>query len=43
MVQRLLELPDVPHPNHAADALAVAICHINSHAIRSLQRQVANQ
>jgi crossover junction endodeoxyribonuclease RuvC len=29
MVQRLLALPEPPHPDHAADALAVAICHAN--------------
>jgi crossover junction endodeoxyribonuclease RuvC len=27
MVQRLLALPEPPRPDHAADALAVAICH----------------
>jgi len=27
MVQMILALPDLPTPNHAADALAVAICH----------------
>ena len=27
MVQILLGLPEVPSPDHAADALAVAICH----------------
>jgi crossover junction endodeoxyribonuclease RuvC len=27
MVKAILGLPDVPTPNHAADALAVAICH----------------
>jgi len=27
MVQRLLALPERPVPDHAADALAVAICH----------------
>jgi crossover junction endodeoxyribonuclease RuvC len=27
MVKAILALPEVPHPNHAADALAVAICH----------------
>ena len=27
MVQALLSLPEVPTPDHAADALAVAICH----------------
>jgi crossover junction endodeoxyribonuclease RuvC len=29
MVQRLLALPDPPRPDHAADALAVAVCHLN--------------
>ena len=27
MVKAILALQEVPHPNHAADALAVAICH----------------
>ena len=27
MVKMILALPDVPKPHHAADALAVAICH----------------
>ena len=29
MVQALLSLPAIPSPDHAADALAVAICHAN--------------
>jgi crossover junction endodeoxyribonuclease RuvC len=29
MVKRLLALRDPPAPDHAADALAVAICHLN--------------
>jgi crossover junction endodeoxyribonuclease RuvC len=29
MVQTLLSLPELPAPDHAADALAVAICHAN--------------
>jgi len=29
MVQALLALPEVPRPDHAADALAVAVCHAN--------------
>jgi crossover junction endodeoxyribonuclease RuvC len=29
MVQALLGLADEPHPDHAADALAVAVCHVN--------------
>jgi crossover junction endodeoxyribonuclease RuvC len=27
MVQMILGLPELPKPHHAADALAVAICH----------------
>ncbi|NOZ30230.1 MAG: crossover junction endodeoxyribonuclease RuvC [Chloroflexi bacterium] len=30
MVRMLLGLPDVPRPDDAADAIAVAICHIHS-------------
>jgi crossover junction endodeoxyribonuclease RuvC len=30
MVQTLLALPDLPRPDHASDALAVAICHCNA-------------
>jgi crossover junction endodeoxyribonuclease RuvC len=29
MVQAVLALAEPPHPDHAADALAVAICHVN--------------
>jgi crossover junction endodeoxyribonuclease RuvC len=29
MVQTLLALTDLPRPDHAADALAIAICHTN--------------
>jgi len=29
MVKALLELGEIPHPDDAADALAVAICHIH--------------
>lgn len=29
MVQALLSLPAPPRPDHAADALAVAVCHVN--------------
>ena len=29
MVRLLLKLPELPEPDHAADALAVAICHAN--------------
>ena len=30
MVGAMLSLPELPRPDHAADALAVAICHANS-------------
>jgi crossover junction endodeoxyribonuclease RuvC len=30
MVQTLLELAELPRPDHASDALAVAICHHNA-------------
>jgi len=29
MVKLLLGLPEIPSPDHAADALAIAICHAN--------------
>ena len=32
MVQALLSLDELPRPDHAADALAVAICHAHHHA-----------
>ena len=35
MVQSLLALPDAPAPDHAADALAVAICHANGAPMRA--------
>ena len=34
MVGALLALPEPPQPDHAADALAVAICHANGEALR---------
>jgi len=30
MVKILLNLPEIPRPDHASDALAVAICHIHT-------------
>ena len=35
MVQALLSLTDLPRPDHAADALAVAICHANGASLRA--------
>jgi crossover junction endodeoxyribonuclease RuvC len=39
MVQALLNLPDLPRPDDAADALAVAICHLNTVAVQARLRQ----
>jgi crossover junction endodeoxyribonuclease RuvC len=36
MIQRLLNLPNPPKPDDAADALAVAICHAHSSKILGL-------
>jgi len=36
MVAALLGLPEPPRPDHAADALAVAICHANRAPLASL-------
>jgi len=38
MVKTLLKLNDIPKPDDAADALAVAICHLNSVKIGSLKK-----
>jgi crossover junction endodeoxyribonuclease RuvC len=39
MVTRLLKLDKIPEPADAADALAIAICHLN--IATTLQRQAA--
>jgi crossover junction endodeoxyribonuclease RuvC len=41
MVQALLALSDVPRPDHAADALAVAICHANGAPLRAAAKKAA--
>jgi len=38
MVQALLALDALPRPDHAADALAVAICHANGAPLRAALR-----
>ena len=38
MVGALLSLPELPVPSHAADALAVAICHANGAPLREATR-----
>jgi len=37
MVARLLRLDQIPEPSDAADALAIAICHLHTAATRSRQ------
>jgi crossover junction endodeoxyribonuclease RuvC len=37
MVKALLDLDQIPQPDDAADALAVAICHLHSARMRSLE------
>jgi crossover junction endodeoxyribonuclease RuvC len=41
MVTRLLQLPTVPEPMDASDALAIAICHLHTTATLNRQRAVA--
>lgn len=41
MVKALLDLPKVPHPADAADALAAAICHIHSSRLREVLKNSA--
>jgi crossover junction endodeoxyribonuclease RuvC len=36
MVQVLLKLSEIPQPDDAADALAVAICHLHSQQLSRL-------
>jgi len=36
MVKALLDLDEIPHPDDAADALAIAICHVHSAKIKAL-------
>jgi crossover junction endodeoxyribonuclease RuvC len=41
MVTRLLNLAEIPEPPDAADALAIAICHLHTSA--TLQRQIVGR
>ena len=41
MVQALLSLTELPRPDHAADALAVAICHSNTAPLRAAMEVLA--
>jgi crossover junction endodeoxyribonuclease RuvC len=39
MVRRLLNLPDIPRPDDAADAAAVAICHLHRARLEALMNR----
>jgi crossover junction endodeoxyribonuclease RuvC len=39
MIRALLNLDDIPQPDDAADALAVAICHLHSHRLNSMMSE----
>lgn len=43
MVQMLLSLDSPPHPDDAADALAVALCHGQTHAFRSRVQSIESR
>ena len=36
MVRAILDMPDIPRPDDAADALAIAICHLHNSRMRQL-------
>jgi crossover junction endodeoxyribonuclease RuvC len=36
MVQRLLRLKEIPRPDDAADAVAIALCHLNTFRVREM-------
>ena len=37
MIQRILELKEIPKPDDAADALAIAVCHAHSMKLKNLK------
>ncbi len=39
MVQMLLKLKEPPQPDHAADALALTICHARSHKLKKIREK----
>ncbi len=36
MIKSLLQLKEIPQPDDAADALAIAFCHLNSHRLKDM-------
>lgn len=43
MIQMLLNLPNLPYPDDAADALAVALCHIQHDKMKNILQEVKDQ
>jgi crossover junction endodeoxyribonuclease RuvC len=43
MVMRLLSLPEIPQPEDAADALAIAICHLHTSSTKLKQGVAAGR
>ncbi len=43
MVKALLDLDKIPKPDDAADALAIAICHLHSSRVERLARGVSDE
>lgn len=42
MVQMLLKLKEPPQPDHAADALALTICHARSYKLNKIHEKIKN-
>ena len=40
MTQALLKLKELPRPDHAADALALALCHARSYKVLELRKKI---
>jgi crossover junction endodeoxyribonuclease RuvC len=38
MIRAIMGLDEIPRPDDAADALAIAVCHIHSRKIRTLSQ-----
>jgi crossover junction endodeoxyribonuclease RuvC len=37
MVKNILKLKSIPKPDDTADAIAIALCHLNSRKVNSLK------
>ena len=42
MVKNILKLKSIPRPDDAADAVAIAICHLNSRNMKSITQNARN-